>query len=90
MFKEAAKMLKSASIYDVKEKLTATLNELEKQKLEISSLKEKVAMYELDALINNAKVIDGASVIVNRVNNLSVGELNVIASNVSEKSMLEI
>ena len=85
MFKEAAKMLKSASIYDVKEKLTATLNEVEKQKSEINSLKEKVAMYELDALISNAKIIDGSNVIINKVNNLSAGELNVIANNVKAK-----
>ena len=85
MFKDVARMLKSASIYDVKEKLTATLNEGEKQKLEITSLKEKVATYELNALLNNAKVIDGVNVVVNKVNNLGAGELNVIANSVKSR-----
>ena len=34
---------------------------------------------------NNVKVIDGVNVIVNKVNNLSAGELNVIASGVRNK-----
>lgn len=85
MFKEAARMLKSASIYDVKEKLTATLNELEKQKLEINELKDKVANYELEALLNNVKVIDDVNVIINKVNNLGMGELNAIANGVKNK-----
>lgn len=85
MLKNTAKMLKSASIYDVGEKLTATLNEIEKQKIEINSLKEKVAGYELNELLNNVKIVDGVNVIVNKVNNLSQGELNVIANNVKSK-----
>ena len=85
LLKDAAASLKSASIYDVNEKLTATLNELNRQKTEIIELKEKVANYELNALINNVKVIDGVNVIVNKVNNLSASELNVIASGVKNK-----
>ena len=85
MFKEAAKMLRSASIYDVKEKLTATLNELDRQKLEINELKEKVANYELNSLLNSAKLVDGVNVIINKVNNLGMGELNAIASGVKNK-----
>ena len=85
LLKNVATSLRSASIYDVNEKLTATLNELNKQKVEISELKEKVAGYELNALLNNVKVIDGVNVIVNKVNYLSAGELNVIASGVKNK-----
>ena len=85
LLKNVATNLRSASIYDVNEKLTATLNELNKQKVEISELKEKVAGYELNALLNNVKVIDGVNVIINKVNNLSAGELNVIASGVKNK-----
>ena len=85
MLKNVSKMLKSASILDVNEKLTATLSELERQKTEITELKEKVAGYELNSLINNARVIDGVNVVVNKVNNLSPGELNVIASGIKNK-----
>ena len=85
MLKDTAKMLKSASIYDVGEKLTATLNEMDRQKVEISELKEKVAGYELNALLNNVKVVDGVNVLIDKVNNLSAGELNVIANNVKNK-----
>ena len=56
---------------DVSEKLTATLNEIEKQKVEISELKEKVAGYELNALLNNVKVIDDATLnIIVRISNI--------------------
>jgi len=85
MLKNVSKMLKSASILDVNEKLTATLSELEKQKVEIGELKEKVAGYELNALLNNVRNIDGVNVIVNKVNNLTPGELNVIASGVKSR-----
>ena len=85
MLKNVSRMLKSASILDVNEKLTATLSELDRQKTEISELKEKVAGYELNALINNVKVIDGVNVIVNKVNNLSNGELNVIANGIKNR-----
>ena len=85
MLKDTAKMLKSASIYDISEKLTATLNEIDKQKIQINELKEKVAGYELNELINSAKVVDGVNVIINKVNNLGAGELNVIANSIKNK-----
>ena len=85
MLKDTAKMLKSASIYDVSEKLTATLNEVDRQKVEINELKEKVAGYELNALLNNVKLVDGVNVLIDKVNNLGASELNVIANNVKNK-----
>jgi alanyl-tRNA synthetase len=85
LLKNVATSLKSASIYDVNEKLTATLNELNKQKTQITELKEKVASYELNALLNNVKVVDDVNVIINKVDNLSAGELNIIASGVKNK-----
>ena len=50
-----------------------------------SIARAKVAGYELDALTNSVKLIDGVNVIVNKVNNLTPGELNVIASGIKNK-----
>lgn len=85
MLKDAARMLKSASIYDVKEKLTSTLSEIDRQKVEITNLKEKVAGYELSALLSNVKVVDGVNCLVNKVNNLGSGELNAIVNGIKSK-----
>jgi alanyl-tRNA synthetase len=82
---DTAKELKCQNVNDIAKRATAVSDEVKALKREIDQLNSKLAGSRVDELINNAKVVNGISVITADLGDMNVDAVRSLGDSIKDK-----